>query len=207
MKKGKFIVIEGIDGSGKTTITKKIISFLYQNGIKKILSIREPGGTLLGENIRSLIKKQHITNKAEILMLYAARIELIEKIIKPALKKGVWIIGDRHDLSSQTYQVCKNKKLKNFIDIIKKYVLNNFIPDLTLYLDVTPEIGLKRILKRKKLDIFEKYPINFFVCVRKKYLQISSINKYIKVIDATKNINNVFASVKNILNKYIKNKK
>ncbi|MGP1931901.1 MAG: dTMP kinase, partial [Arsenophonus sp. ET-DL12-MAG3] len=106
--KSHYIVIEGLEGAGKTTIIKTIAEILSKIGVTKIEFTREPGGTPLAEKLRQLIKNnivnEKITNKAELLMIYAARIQLIENIIKPALKSGRWVIGDRHDLSSQAYQ-------------------------------------------------------------------------------------------------------
>lgn len=200
--KGKFIVLEGIEGSGKTTIKKFIKIFLKKKGIKKILCTREPGGTSICEKLRVLIKqknKEKIVDETEILLFYAARIQLINNFIKPFLLKGFWIIGDRHNLSSLAYQ--GKNKLTNFLS---KTLLKNFQPDLTIYLDVIPEIGLKRILSRKnKLDRIEKKSIYFFNQVRQRYLENLLNNKKFKKIDATQNIKKVIESTKKILNNFL----
>lgn len=106
--KSKFIVIEGLEGAGKTTARDLLVDVLRQHGVTDIVFTREPGGTPLAEALRTLIKEgvtgEEITDKAELLMLYAARVQLVDTIIKPALARGAWVVGDRHDLSSQAYQ-------------------------------------------------------------------------------------------------------
>lgn len=207
--KNKFIVVEGIEGSGKTTVVKIIIKILKSLGIKDIISTREPGSTPVCEKLRDILtqEKEVFTEKAEILIFYAARIQLINTLIKPALANGFWVIGDRHDLSSQAYQG-KNKfnfEINNLITILKKNLLSNFFPDLTFYLDIDPEIGIKRTHNRGKIDRFEKKNINFFFQVRQRYLELSSIDKKIKIIDANKNINEIKSKIKNFLKKWIIN--
>lgn len=106
--KNAYIVIEGLEGAGKTTAIKTVVETLNQAGIQDIAFTREPGGTPLAEKLRELIKQgisgEKVTDKAELLMLYAARVQLVENVIKPALAAGKWVVGDRHDLSSQAYQ-------------------------------------------------------------------------------------------------------
>lgn len=105
-----YIVIEGLEGAGKTTARDVVVETLEQLGIRNMIFTREPGGTQLAEKLRSLVLDirsvgdEVITDKAEVLMFYAARVQLVETVIKPALAQGVWVIGDRHDLSTQAYQ-------------------------------------------------------------------------------------------------------
>lgn len=206
--KNKFITIEGIEGSGKTTLKNIIINFLKQKNITNVISTREPGGTPICEKLRKIIKydKEIINKKAEILIFYAARVQLVENIIKPALKNGYWVIGDRHDLSSQAYQG-KNildVKLNNLIKFLKKNILGKFTPDLTFYLDINPYVGMQRILKRNnKIDRIEKNNISFFTEVRKKYLELSLVNKKIKIIDSSKNIKEIKIIVEKRLTKWL----
>lgn len=148
----KFIVIEGLEGAGKTTARDAVVSELQQHGINDIVFTREPGGTPLAEKLRELIKQgindEPITDRAELLMLYAARVQLVENVIKPALARGAWVVGDRHDLSSQAYQGGGREMDSGLMQSLKQAVLGDFSPDLTLYLDVTPEIGLQRARAR-----------------------------------------------------------
>ena len=95
----KFIVLEGLEGAGKTSARDTVVAVLKELGINEFVFTREPGGTPLAEKLRQLIKQDEgdevITDKAELLMLYAARVQLVENVIKPALKQGKWVIGDR----------------------------------------------------------------------------------------------------------------
>ncbi|MEX9961609.1 dTMP kinase, partial [Proteus mirabilis] len=99
MKNSKFIVIEGLEGAGKTSAIQTVVDTLKQQGITDLAFTREPGGTPLAEKLRELIKQgiegEKVTDKAELLMLYAARVQLVENVIKPALAQGKWVIGDR----------------------------------------------------------------------------------------------------------------
>ena len=172
---GKFIVIEGLEGAGKTTAKEAIIEVLKRLDIHDILLTREPGGTPLAEKLRDLIKsetEEMITPKAELLMLYAARIQLVENVIQPALKAGKWVIGDRHDLSSQAYQGGGRQLDSRLLASLKKQILGDFKPDLTLYLDISPEVGLARARGRGELDRIEKQNMAFFDRTRAHYLAL-----------------------------------
>ena len=198
--KNKFIVIEGIECSGKTIIHEHVINIFREYGIDEIISTREPGSTPLGEQLRILIKEgikeENITCKAELLMLYAARIQLVETVIKPALTRGAWVISDRYDLSSQAYQGGGRKLNHDFINTLRNLVLCGFNPDLTVYLDVTPEISLERMIKRGILDRIEQESLLFFTRTRNRYLELTEKDPTIIVIDATKSIEKVIKLVK-----------
>ncbi|CRK85515.1 Thymidylate kinase [Candidatus Providencia siddallii] len=206
--KNYFIVVEGLDGSGKTTAINTITKILNNNGIKDIILTREPGGTPIAEKLRKLIKYNikgdEITNKTELLMLYAARVQLIEKVIKPALEKGKWVIGDRHDLSSQAYQSGGRNINQKLITYLSNMVIGKFKPTLTLYLDLPPKIGLKRILSRRKIDRIEKEQLSFFVRTRARYLEIASTDSSIITIDANQNLKQVQHEIYKILNQWLK---
>ncbi|CAD6509152.1 dTMP kinase [Candidatus Profftia tarda] len=198
--KSKFIVIEGLEGAGKTTAIDNVAKMLKHRGIKDTVFTREPGGTLLAENLRVLLKRnlehEKITDKAELLMMYAARVQLVEIVIKPALARGNWVLGDRHDLSSQAYQGggrCIDSKL---IQSLRDTVLGNFKPAITLYLDVPPEIGLERACSRGSLDRIEKESLKFFERVRQRYIELAKTDQSIITIDATQTLpqvtNNIY---------------
>ncbi len=160
--RSKYIVIEGLEGAGKTTARNVVVETLEQLGIRDMVFTREPGGTQLAEKLRSLVLDiksvgdEVITDKAEVLMFYAARVQLVETVIKPALANGTWVIGDRHDLSTQAYQGGGRGIDQHMLATLRDAVLGDFRPDLTLYLDVTPEVGLKRALRAASWIVLSK---------------------------------------------------
>ena len=203
----KFIVIEGLEGAGKTTARDAVVAVLTQHGISDVVFTREPGGTPLAEKLRDLIKQgiegEQVTDKAELLMLYAARVQLVETVIKPALARGAWVLGDRHDLSSQAYQGGGRGLDRQLMDALRDTALADFAPDLTLYLDVTPEIGLQRARARGALDRIEQESLNFFERTRQRYLELAAADPRIKTIDATQNIEQVTASLQSVLQQWL----
>ena len=206
---GKFIVIEGLEGAGKTTAINTVARILKQHHIADLQFTREPGGTPIAEALRNIIKNgldnEPLTDKAELLMLYAARIQLVDNVIKPALKMGKWVIGDRHDLSTQAYQGGGRQIDKVFIETLQAQVLGNFKPDLTLYLDIVPELGLMRAKSRGQLDRIEQQSLPFFERIRQRYLQLAERDNTIVTIDANKSIEEVTAQIEIILNSWLIN--
>lgn len=204
---GKFIVIEGLEGAGKTTAIKTVSHVLNQKKITELVYTREPGGTAIAETLRNIIKhgldNEPLTNKAELLMFYAARIQLIENVIKPALVTNKWVIGDRHDLSTQAYQGAGRKIDPMFMDMLRKYVLEDFKPDLTIYMDITPELGLERAKSRGKLDRIEQESLDFFTRIRERYLELAHKDTTIITIDASQSIETVTHSIEQVLNKWL----
>lgn len=199
----KFIVIEGLEGAGKTTARDAIVATLRERGIEDIVFTREPGGTPLAEQLRVLVKQgiegEQVTDKAELLMLYAARVQLVETVIKPALARGAWVIGDRHDLSSQAYQGGGRGLDSELMRTLRDAVLGDFRPDLTLYLDVTPDIGLQRARARGALDRIELESLRFFERTRDRYLALAADDPTILTIDATQSLQQVTASLQSTL--------
>ncbi|RBO11793.1 MULTISPECIES: dTMP kinase [Pantoea] len=205
--KSKFIVIEGLEGAGKTTAREAVVEVLQQHGIYDIVFTREPGGTPLAEQLRVLVKQgiegEQVTNKAELLMLYAARVQLVENVIKPALARGAWVVGDRHDLSSQAYQGGGREMDAALMTTLRDAVLGDFRPDLTLYLDVTPEIGLQRARARGALDRIEQESLRFFERTRARYLALAQADASIVTVDATQAIDEVTTSLKAALHRWL----
>ncbi|PLR53340.1 dTMP kinase [Chimaeribacter arupi] len=196
---GKFIVIEGLEGAGKTTARDTIVAALQEAGITDLVFTREPGGTPLAENLRTLIKEgiegETLTDKAEVLMLYAARVQLVETVIKPALARGAWVIGDRHDLSSQAYQGGGRGIDPTMMAALRDIVLGAFSPDLTLYLDLPPAIGLERARQRGALDRIEQESLAFFERTRARYQALAAADPRIKTIDAAQPLPDVSAQI------------
>ncbi len=189
--RSKYIVIEGLEGAGKTTARNVVVDTLSALGVTEMTFTREPGGTQLAEKLRSLVLDiksvgdEVIEDKAEVLMFYAARVQLVETVIKPALAEGKWVIGDRHDLSTQAYQGGGRGIDQTLLATLRDAVLGDFRPDLTLYLDVTPEVGLKRARARGELDRIEQESFDFFNRTRARYLELADRDASIRTIDAT----------------------
>ncbi|HEI8295663.1 TPA: dTMP kinase [Proteus mirabilis] len=207
MKNSKFIVIEGLEGAGKTSAIQTVVDTLKQQGITDLAFTREPGGTPLAEKLRELIKQgikgEKVTDKAELLMLYAARVQLVENVIKPALAQGKWVIGDRHDLSSQAYQGGGRGIDKTLMKSLRDTVLADFKPDLTLYLDLDPAVGLVRARARGELDRIEKESMDFFYRTRERYQALAKEDTSIITIDASQDIDKVQADIRDVLNQWL----
>ncbi|RPD98119.1 dTMP kinase [Candidatus Pantoea deserta] len=205
--KSKFIVIEGLEGAGKTTARDAVVATLREQGIEEMVFTREPGGTPLAEQLRVLVKQgiegEQVTAKAELLMLYAARVQLVDTVIKPALARGAWVIGDRHDLSSQAYQGGGRGLDSALMRTLRDAVLGDFCPDLTLYLDVTPEIGLQRARARGELDRIEQESLRFFERTRERYLALAAEDSTILTIDATQSLDRVTQAIKATLTRWL----
>ncbi|WP_421355229.1 dTMP kinase [Pseudocitrobacter faecalis] len=200
--RSNYIVIEGLEGAGKTTARDVVVKTLQELGITDLVFTREPGGTVLAEKLRSLVLDiksvgdEVITDKAEVLMFYAARVQLVETVIKPALAKGEWVIGDRHDLSTQAYQGGGRGIDQHMLATLRNAVLGDFRPNLTLYLDVTPEVGLKRARARGDLDRIEQESLNFFNRTRARYLELAAADDSIRTIDATQPLERVMSDIR-----------
>lgn len=204
----KFIVIEGLEGAGKTNAHNVVVATLKDLGINCLTFTREPGGTPLAERLRELtlnnqgIGDEKVTDKAELLMFYAARVQLVETVIKPALASGQWVIGDRHDLSTQAYQGGGRGIDQALLMALRNTVLGDFYPDLTLYLDVTPEVGLGRARARGELDRIEQESFDFFNRTRQRYLELAEADSHIEVIDATRSLEEVSQAIRQTVVKW-----
>ena len=186
-KKGYFVSFEGIDGSGKSTQINLIKSFFSAKTNQKVLFTREPGGTTEAELIRKLVINSE-TNiswevKTEILLLFAARYEHYKKVIKPAMDQGKLIICDRFIDSTIAYQCDGKKELKDFCYHLSKLLLSDFIPDLTILLDIDPNLTLRRIQKRSISNRYDKKSLEFFKKVRSEYINIAKEFSRVKVFN------------------------
>ena len=195
---GKFIVIEGLEGSGKSSAITLVRDYIEKHTSNQLVCTREPGGTPLAEKIRDLVKvaddSDPLCDEAECLLIYAARAQLISNVIKPALSNGRWVLGDRHNLSSLAYQG-GGRGLSELVDVISNVTLKNFKPDLTLYLDIEPSLGLKRAASRGALDRIEQQKLDFFERARTRYLSIAAEDESIHVIDASQAITEVHKDI------------
>ncbi len=199
---GKFVVIEGLEGAGKSSAIHLVRDYIEKHTDRKMVCTREPGGTPLAEKMRELVKavdkEDPLCDEAECLLIYAARAQLVANVIKPALEKGQYVLGDRHNLSSLAYQG-GGRGLTELVDVISNVTLKDFKPDLTLYLDINPKLGLQRAAARGALDRIEQQKIDFFERARTRYLQIASEDESICVIDASQNITEVHKDIISVL--------
>ena len=203
---GKFIVIEGLEGAGKSTAMQTVVDTLKSLGVNDIVFTREPGGTPLAEKLRHLIKhetEEPVTDKAELLMLYAARIQLVENVIKPALAEGKIVLGDRHDMSSQAYQGGGRQFDQTLMANLKNMVLGDFEPDFVLYLDIDPAEGLARARGRGELDRIEQQGLDFFHRTRQRYLELVQNNPKAAIINAGQPLAQVQADIQSAIKKLV----
>ena len=169
---GKFITLEGVDGAGKTTHVKFIKKYLSDLDINFIMT-REPGGTLLGEQLREILLHDEMTPETETLLMFAARSEHIEKVIDPNLKEGKVVISDRFTDATYAYQSGGKGVKEKKIDIIKEWVQGSLQPDLTFLFDLSVEISIERLIKTREMDKFEMEEKSFHENIRQKYLLLA----------------------------------
>ena len=202
--RGKFITLEGIEGSGKSTSLDTISKILHTLDIEFIIT-KEPGGGHLGKDLRKILldKKTSISPEVELLLMMADRKNHIDNIVEPSLEKGVWVISDRYLDSSYAYQGGGRQIDTSKIDLLTE-LLKLPIPDLTILFDLSPEIALQRAKNRSELDRFESEPIDFHQRIRETYLNLANDNveRYV-VIDASKDIQNVKDQVQKKVNQFI----
>lgn len=199
MKKGKFIVICGVEGSGKGTQINLIKE--YFKGNDNVIFTREPGGTNIAEKIRDIILNEDIDPLTEAYLFAAARREHIIKKIKPLLEEGKTIICDRFVYSSLVYQGLGRNLGINFIDRLNKPVIEGFYPDKVIYLDLEPEIGLERIKKNnRETNRLDNEKLDFYKKCREGFLHLANNepNKFI-IINANQSERKVFQDIKNNL--------
>ena len=174
-KKGFFITFEGIDGSGKSTQIRKLAKFLEDNGFDIIIT-REPGGSVGGEEIRNLLLQGAVDRwsaETEILLFTAARRDHLERIILPALQGGKIVICDRFTDSTRMYQGMRGPKLRELVDKLTKEVIN-CDPDLTIIIDIDPEISLERAKSRNTAEErFEDFGVDLQKKMRRGFLDLS----------------------------------
>lgn len=209
MNKGKFIVFEGGEGSGKTTMIELVYNFLIEKGIDCIKT-REPGGIKISEDIRNVIldtNNKSMDGRTEALLYAAARRQhLVEKVI-PALKENKVVLCDRFIYSSLAYQGYAREIGIEDVFIINKFAIEDYMPDLNILFDLNPEVGLERINKNKSREVnrLDLEKIDFHNKVREGYRKLSKEYKNkIVVIDAEKDIDEVFLKVKDIILECIK---
>jgi dTMP kinase len=203
---GKFIVIEGLEGAGKSTAVKTVMDSLSALSIEAITT-REPGGTTIGEILRDIIKNtkynEILDDRSELLLLYTARMQLVKQVIYPALQQGIWVIADRFELSTIAYQGGGRKLDLDLLHHLSAFCLNGFKPDLTLFLDITPEMGMQRAVLRGKCDRIEQQSIDFFHRVQETYYQHLKQQEEVVMIDAARPLEEVNLAIQKALTEWL----
>ena len=204
MKEARFISLEGIEGSGKTTSLQTINKILDKQSIEHI-NTREPGGSSIGNELRELLlnKKTTISSEVELLLMLADRKDHVDKVIKPNLNKGTWVVTDRFMDSTMAYQGGGRGLDISKIELIAG-ALELPVPALTLVFDLPVNLAFQIIADRENLDRFESEPIDFHNKIREAYLRLAEKNKdRIVIIDSSKSLKEVSAQVKKAINQIL----
>ena len=206
MDTSKFVVIEGSEGAGKSTAIKFIQKIIESHGEKVVLA-REPGGTPMAEDLRTVIKSATVDEKVdprtELLIMYAARVQLFENVIRPALEAGSFVICDRFFYSTWAYQGGGRELGLDIIKPIHELCLGDVAPGLTIYMDIDPELGLERARGRGALDRFELEQISFFHRTRAMYRKLCEERVEMVEIDASQKLEEVQKDLSSVLDSYL----
>ena len=199
MNKAKFITFEGVDGAGKSTHLAWFADTLRQRG-HDVLVTREPGGTPLGERLRDILLNQPMHAETEAMLMFAARLEHIEQVIKPALKRGTWVVSDRFSDASFAYQGGGRGVPLAKLEQLECWVHADLQPDLTFLFDIPVEVARQRLANNASLDRFEQEKSDFFERVRQAYLARSQkFPQRYAVIDAARSLESIKADLERIL--------
>ena len=197
MPRPQFISFEGIEGCGKSTQAKRLFDFFSSQKISAILT-REPGGTPFGERIRDILideKSDKLNAKTETILNFAARLEHVEKVIKPSLVQNKIVISDRFFDSTYAYQGSAFGVEANFIEALKNMTIGDFEPDVTFLIDVPVEVAFERIKGREGNNRYEKLSFNFHQKVRDGFLKLAKKDPRIVLIDGMQDLDQVFNQI------------
>lgn len=179
-ERGKFISFEGGEGAGKTTQAERLCEALERNDYETLLT-REPGGTFGAEAIRDLVLSggnDRWSGMTELLLMYAARVDHVEKLIKPALERGVWVVSDRFADSTLAYQGYARGVNLEQIRSVHDAVMDKFEPDMTILFDIDPILSQKRVETRgEELSRFDAETLDFHKAIRAAFLDIAEREK------------------------------
>lgn len=200
---GLFITLEGIEGSGKSTMMNVVKEFLEPK-VSSLVCTREPGGTKKAEEIRNILltkdEEENLCDKTELLLMYAARAQLVNTKIKPLLQQGTTVVSDRFDLSTIAYQGYGRNMDLDDIAKLRQVAIGEFRPDLTLLFDIDVRQGLERVVKRGKRDRIEEESVAFFERVRQGYLDYAKAHpQEVVTIDGGQSLEEVTSQVKSVL--------
>ncbi len=198
-KRGKFITLEGMDGAGKSTHIPDIVEQVKMH-IDQVICTREPGGTAIGEEMRTLLLHREMHPETETLLMFAARREHIAEVIKPALAKGSFVISDRFTDATYAYQAGAKAVSVEKIAVLETWVQGQLQPDATLLFDVPVEVSLKRLAAARTPDKFEREGADFFEKLRNAYLSRAKQDPArFRIINADKALELVQKEVKEVV--------
>jgi dTMP kinase len=196
---GIFITLEGMDGAGKSTHIASIVSALQARGLE-VVSTREPGGTVLGEQLRVLLLHETMHAETETMLMFAARREHIASVIAPALARGAYVLSDRFTDATYAYQCGAKGVAAGKVEILEQWVQAGLQPDITLLFDVSVDISMQRLAATRAPDKFERENADFFERIRQAYLQRAAENPArFRIIDAAQPLEMVAKSVEDII--------
>ena len=202
MERGKFITFEGCDGSGKSTQLRLLSEYLTKNGIAHIFT-REPGGGKISEAIRDILlsgKNMEMTDECEALLYAASRVQHLSDRVEPALSEGKLVICDRYVDSSLAYQAYARGLGLDFITKINAFALEKYLPDVTIFIDLTPEAAFKRKHGADENDRLEKAGMEFHKRVYEGYKAVAAAEpNRVMCVDGTQTPAEIFADVLKIL--------
>jgi len=191
MKRGLFLTLEGVDGAGKSTHVQWIVDRLADLG-QPVLCTREPGGTAIGEQLRTLLLHEAMTLECETLLMFAARAEHVRTVIEPALAAGTWVVCDRFTDASFAYQGGGRELGTARIEALERWVHPDLQPDITWLFDVPLEVARERLNRTRDKDRFEQEADAFFLRTRQVYLERASQQAHrFRVVDSTQPIDSI----------------
>jgi dTMP kinase len=201
-EKGYFISFEGIDGSGKSTQIQKLARFLETLGFDVIIT-REPGGSVGGEEIRNLLLQGNVDRwsaETEILLFTAARRDHLERIILPAMKDDKIVICDRFTDSTRMYQGMRGPNLRNLVDMLNEKIIN-CDPDLTIVIDIDPQISLKRAKSRETVEErFEDFGVEMQLNMRNGFIELAKeFSNRIEVVNGQQSVDDLSKDICSIV--------
>nr|WP_222611091.1 dTMP kinase [Undibacterium sp. LX40W] len=206
IKSGKFITFEGIDGAGKSTHINFVQQLIEAQGIS-VIATREPGGTELGETLRSILLNQKMHLETEAMLMFASRREHLAQVIEPALAAGKWLISDRFTDASFAYQGGGRHLSIDKLNALENWVHPHLQPDLTFLFDVPISVAKARLDATRTLDKFEKEDAEFFNNTRNEYLRrAQEFPQRFRVIDSTRSIEEIRDELRDIVENLIASK-
>jgi dTMP kinase len=202
--RGRFLTLEGGEGVGKSTNLELVVARIEAAG-HPVVTTREPGGTPLAEEIRELIlavREERVAGLTELLLIFAARAQHLDRVIRPALAAGQWVVCDRFTDATYAYQGAGRGLPTTQIAVLEELVHGDLQPDLTIYLDVPVSVGRSRIEDRAH-DRLEREADAFHQSVRDAYLRRARREKRIQVVDASVSLDDVQASIMTVLERFL----